>query len=105
MLKKIFLTTAAVAMLGAGAIALDAKPAEAGVSVQLVHGKWSGHRWDGKRKGRHWRGKRFHGPRFGYYGPHRFCFTKYRTRHVRYWSPRKHRWVSRKVTRPIRICR
>jgi len=96
MLKKIVLTTAAVAMMGAGAVALDAKPAEAGVSVQLVHGK---------SKSKHWNGKRHHGPRFGYYWPRQRCFTRYKTRRISFWSPRQHRWVSRKVTRPIRICR
>lgn len=103
MLKMTFLTTAAVAMLGAGALALDAKPAEAGVSVQLVHGKKHGHRGKWRRHGP--RAKRFHGPRFGYYWPRPRCFTRYRTRRVSFWSPRKHRWVTRAVTRPIRICR
>jgi len=98
MLKKVLVSTFAVAALATGTVALDAKPAEAGVSIQLVHG--SGHGGHGmKRKG-------FHGKRFGFYGPRRpFCFTKYRTKKVRFWAPRKHRWVTRKITRPVTICR
>lgn len=98
MLKKVLVSTFAVAALATGAIALEAKPAEAGVSIQLVHG--GGHGGHGVKRN-HWRGKRF-----GYYGAHRpFCFTQYRTKKVRYWAPRKHRWATRTITRPVTICR
>lgn len=98
MLKKILVSTFAVAALATGAVALDAKPAEAGVTIKLVHG---GHLY-----GHGPRFKRFHGKRYGFYRPYRpFCFTKYRTKKVRFWSPRKHRWIKRTVTRPVTICR
>lgn len=98
MLKKALVSTFAVAAVSLGAIGLDTQQAEAGVTVQLVHG--------GGYYGHNHRFRPFHGKRYGFYRPYRpFCFTKYRTKKVRFWSPRKHRWVKRTVTRPVTICR
>lgn len=102
MLKKTVLTAAAALTMFAGATALQADPAEAGVKIQLVHGKGHGFAHGKAPFG----GKRhFHGPRFGFYPGRPFCFTRYKTVRVKRWSPRRHRWVTRKITRPVTICR
>lgn len=106
MLNKSMITAAAVFALAAGATSLQSAPAEAGVTIQFVHGK-SHNNWGNWGKKGYWGyGPRFHGPRYGFYGSDRpFCFTRYKTVKVRKWHPRKHRWVVRRIERPVRVCR
>ena len=81
MLKKSMITAAAVLAIATGATALQSSPAEAGVTIQLVHGGgygfgpgwgYMGYRayWFGPRWGHNNYRQRHRGPRFGrgYYG-------------------------------------
>jgi len=84
MLKKSIITAAAVLAIATGATALQSSPAEAGVTIQLVHGGgygfgpgwgYKGYRgyWFGPRWRHHGYRPRHRGPRFGhgygsYYG-------------------------------------
>ena len=74
MLKKSMITAATVLAIATGATALQSSPAEAGVTIQLVHGggyNWYRGYWSGPRWGHHGYRRGHRGPRFGhgsYYG-------------------------------------
>jgi hypothetical protein len=79
MLKKSIITAATVLAIATGATALQSSPAEAGVTIQLVHGGGYGFGpgwahmgyWSGPRWGHHGYRRGHRGPRFGhgsYYG-------------------------------------
>ena len=82
MLKKSMITAAAALAIVTGATALQSTPAEAGVTIQLVHGSghgfgpgwgynWYRGYWSGPRSRHHGYRHRPRGPRFGngsYYG-------------------------------------
>ncbi len=119
MLKKSMITAAAALAITIGATAFQASPAQAGVTIQLVHGSgygfapgwWGYPGYRGNYGNKHGYRRRAHGPRYGgdtygsYYGGRPGCYTTYKKVKIKRWSDRKHRMVWKKIRRPVTICR